>query len=141
MTAPDTNSSPSPLPALTRGTTKGSLNPRAEATVSTGSTQENMAPKRIIFPSRGATGSRAKWWPRGVSSSSLSRAFCRKEAVHQGGRQRLHWVGWLSPRECTNQLSELSEGVPDGLGLGGLQRLGEEVLRHSQLQQLEGDEE
>lgn len=61
--------------------------------------------------------------------------------MHQGRGQRLHWLGWLSLRECTNQLSELSEGVPDGFGFGGLQRLGEEVLRHSQLQQLEGDEE
>jgi len=59
--------------------TKGSLKLRLAAIVSTGSRQQNKAPKRIIFPICGSTGNRAKWTPSGVSSSCLSKAFCQKE--------------------------------------------------------------
>lgn len=68
--------------------------------VSTGSRQQNKAPNRIIFPMWGSTGSRARWTPRGVSSSCLSRAFCqdrgRKERTNTScemGRISLesHW--------------------------------------------------
>lgn len=57
--------------------TKGSLKLRLAAMVSTGSKQQNRAPKRIIFPMCGSTGNRAKWTPRGVNSSCLSKAFCK----------------------------------------------------------------
>lgn len=62
---------------LTNGMTKGSLKLRLAAMVSTGSKQQNRAPKRIIFPMCGSTGNRAKWTPRGVNSSCLSKAFCK----------------------------------------------------------------
>ena len=45
---------------LTRGITKGSLNPRVLAMVNTGSKHENMAAKRIIRPMRGWTGRLAR---------------------------------------------------------------------------------
>lgn len=62
---------------LTSGMTKGSLKLRLAAMVSTGSRQQNRAPNRIIFPMCGSTGNRAKWTPRGVNSSCLSKAFCK----------------------------------------------------------------
>ena len=60
---------------LTSGMVNGSLNPRAEATVSTGSRHENIAPNRIILPTLGSTGSFAKWKPSGVKFSFSSNAF------------------------------------------------------------------
>lgn len=59
---------------LTSGMTKGSLKLRLAAIVSTGSKQQNKAPNRIIFPICGSTGNLAKWTPRGVNSSCLSKA-------------------------------------------------------------------
>ena len=47
--------------ALTIGIKNGSLKPRLEATVSTGSRQENIAPNRIILPTFGLTGNVARW--------------------------------------------------------------------------------
>lgn len=72
-----------PLRNFTRGITKGSLKLRLAAIVSTGSKQQNKAPKRIIFPICGSTGNRAKWTPSGVSSSCLSKAFCQKKKKKQ----------------------------------------------------------
>ena len=45
---------------LTSGKTKGSLNPKTDATVSTGSKHEKIAPNKIILPIRGLTGKAAK---------------------------------------------------------------------------------
>lgn len=45
---------------LTSGNTKGSLNPKTDATVSTGSKHEKIAPNKIILPIRGLTGKAAK---------------------------------------------------------------------------------
>mmetsp|Transcript_17165 Transcript_17165/g.60269 ORF Transcript_17165/g.60269 Transcript_17165/m.60269 type:complete len:213 (-) Transcript_17165:414-1052(-) len=46
---------------LSSGATNGERKLMAAATVSTGSRQRKMAPKRIILPMRGATGSVARW--------------------------------------------------------------------------------
>ena len=45
---------------LTSGKTKGSLNPKTDAIVSTGSKHEKIAPNKIILPIRGLTGKAAK---------------------------------------------------------------------------------
>lgn len=55
--------------------TNGSLKSKLAAMVRTGSRQQNIAPNRIILPILGLTGRRDKWYPRGVKSSLLSKAF------------------------------------------------------------------
>lgn len=45
---------------LTNGNTKGSLNPKTDATVNTGSKHEKIAPNKIILPTRGSTGNVAR---------------------------------------------------------------------------------
>ena len=62
----------------TKGNTKGSLNPKTDATVRTGSKHENIAPNKMILPTLGFTGKAAKWWPRGVKSSFASSAFYKR---------------------------------------------------------------
>lgn len=64
---------------LTNGNTKGSLNPKTDATVNTGSKHEKIAPNKSILPTRGSTGNVARWCPSGVSSSSASSAFYTKQ--------------------------------------------------------------
>lgn len=44
----------------TKGNTKGSLNPKTDATVRTGSKHENIAPNKMILPTLGFTGKAAK---------------------------------------------------------------------------------
>ena len=77
---------------LTKGKTNGSLNPRTDATVNTGSKHEKIAPNKIILPTRGSTGNVAKWYPSGVSSSFASSAFYNKQHGSTFNFSLPHWL-------------------------------------------------